>query len=76
MKASKESRRLKIELRSKLTGVSSAFYSVCNNGAYVMVAHSQAAKMFEEISKHYAYFTVDKLTNNTIFEVPNSRTDK
>ena len=67
----KQSRKLKIEMYDKLAHIGGTFFSRCNEGAYVMVSHVNAAKMFEEISKHYKTFTVEKMRNNTIFSVKN-----
>ena len=58
-------------MSSKLAHVGNTFFSRCNEGAYVMVSHVKAAQMFEEISKHYKEFTVEKMRNNTIFSVKN-----
>ncbi len=65
----RKSRELKIEMSSKLAHVGNTFFSRNNDGAFVMVPHVQAGKMFEEISKHYREFTVEKMRNNTIFNV-------
>ena len=67
----KQSRKLKIEMSDKLAHVGNTFFSRCNEGAYVMVPHLQAAKMFDEISKHYKTFEVETMRNNTIFSVKN-----
>jgi len=72
----KQSRKLKIEMSDKLAHVGNTFFSRCNEGAYVMVSHVKAARMFEEISKHYKTFEVEKMRNNTIFTVKNKLTVK